>query len=385
MRVCQLLSQLFAVLILWAHAADCVLAVQDAARSPYDRRAELTTRMEQAARFILERQDENGAMNESGFINTDSNMLYALMGLIAAYDRTGRREYLQAVERGCRWLMQVQTPEGDWYLSYQRKGEQYLPALPASYKDFAAIRGVDTTMALFIHVAHEVEKRTADQKLRDQLRASAQRACRFLITCNLDASDGLFWSSYQLEAGKAGSLSDYRQYRVKYAADNAETYIGLRAAAEMFSDQRAAFHAERLKKNFMRFFDGGKGVYAVMLNHDGKPSMHPAYARWFANGWSAYLMREPTMFALPRAVMAEKIDDHGAFPQWEGTFTLSTLAFLLGEQTSVITTPKTRAAERYLFSMQQANGGLADDAELRSTYVNLAGMYLLYLAQELAD
>jgi hypothetical protein len=383
MRLRQRLLPLFAALVLWVHGADGVLAVQDTA--PLDRRAELARRMELAARFILQKQDENGAMNESGFINTDSNMLYALMGLIAAYDRTGRREYLQAVERGCRWLMKVQTPEGDWYLSYQWKDGQYLPALPASYKDFAAIRGVDTTMALFIHVARELDKRTADKQLQARLRAAANRAYRFLITRNLDTRDGLFWSSYQLESGKtARSLSDYALYRVKFAADNAETYIGLRAAAEMFSDRQAAMYAERLKQNFVRFFDAEKGVFAVMLDDEGKTSMRPAYARWFANGWSAYLLREPSMFSLPRAVMAEEVSRQGAFPQREGTYTLSTLAFLLGEQSSVVSSERTKWAEQYLFAMQQANGGLADEADYPSTYINLAGMYLLYLAGELA-
>ncbi|MFY0546054.1 hypothetical protein [Brevibacillus sp. H7] len=383
MRSRKWLSGMLAAVILWGQGETLVLADEQKQRLEY-RRAELVNRLERAARFILQQQNVDGAMDESGFINTDSNMLYALMGLIAAYDRTKRTNYLAAAERGCRWLMKVQTPEGDWYLSYQKKGDMYLPALPESYREFAAIRGVDTTMALFIHVANEISKRTGDHALREQLRESSKRAYQFLLTYNLDPVDGLFWSSYQLKGEQtAWTLSDFQPYRVKYAADNAETYIGLLAAAEMFGDKEAKLRAERLKKQFIRFYDKKERLYAVMLDASGKTEMRPAYARWFANGWSAYLLREPSLFTLSRAVMAEKMNDDGRFRQWEGTYTLSTLCFLLAEQVYRVGSTKIRQAEAYLYSMQQPNGGLADEAMHTSTYVNLAGLYLLYLAKEL--
>jgi hypothetical protein len=383
MRSKAWLSGILAAVILWGSGGEVVLA-QIHQPSQDSRRGELLQRLEQTARFILQRQDVNGAMDESGFINTDSNMLYAMMGLIAAYDRTKRSEYLEAVERGCRWLVQVQNPEGDWHLSYKREGDEYLPALPERYRQFAAIRGVDTTMALFIHVANAVSKRTKDHHLRELLRGSARRAYQFLIAYNLDPKDGLFWSSYQLAAGKtARSISDFQLYRVKYSADNAETYMGLLAAAELFGDPQAAAHADRLKAQFARFFDKEKGLYAVMLDASGERGMKPAYARWFANGWSAYLLQEPSMFALSRAVMEDGMNNEGQFRQWEGTFTLSTLAFLLAEQVNQVCSKRMGQAEQYLFANQQANGGLADEAEHPSTYVNLAGMYLLYLSKEL--
>jgi|GEM_PF-1374152 len=383
MRSRPWLSGILAAAILWGSSGEMVLAgtlpVSEEAR-----RVELLQRLERTARFIIQRQDANGAMIESGFINTDSNMLYAIMGLLSAYDRTKRPEYLAAAERGCRWLMRVQNPEGDWYLSYRRVGDDYLPALPASYRQFAAIRGVDTTMALFIHVANELVKRTNDPHLQNLLRASAKRAYGFLLTYNLDPTDGLFWSSYQLAAGKtAFAISSYQPYRVKYSADNAETYMGLLAAAELLEDPHARVHAKRLKAQFVRFFDPERGLYAVMLDAAGKKGMRPAYARWFTNGWSAYLLREPAMFALSRANMEEGINERGQFRQWEGTYTLSTLAFVLGEQTGPISSKRVREAEQYLFSKQQGNGGLAEDEVHASTYVNLAGMYLLYLSKEL--
>ncbi len=383
MRSRRWLTGLLAAVILWGHGLSLVHA-DERKQGVEARRVDLLNRLERTARFILQKQDANGAMDESGYINTDSNMLYALMGLIAAYDRTQRHDYLAAVERSCRWLMDAQTPEGDWYLSYKRDGREYLPVLPQSYSQFEAIRGVDTTMALFIHVANEVSKRTRDSELRERLHGSARRAYQFLLTYNLDPTDGLFWSSYQLRRGEeARSISDYQLYRVKYAADNAETYLGLVAAAEMFADRQAANYAERLKKQFVRFYDGEDGLYAVMLDAAGKKGIRPAYARWFANGWSAYLLREPSMFALSRAVMADEMDEAGRFPQWEGTYTLSTLAFLLVEQANRISSTRVPQAESYLFSMQQQNGGIADESRHPSTYVNLAGMWLLYLSKEL--
>lgn len=355
-----------------------VVAAQDITR------AERMERLENASRFILEQQDEHGAMIESGYINTDSNMLYALMGLISAHDLTRKPQYLRAVERGMAWLMRVQTPQGDWHLSYRRVGEGYLPAIPGSYRKFAAIRGVDTTMALFIHVAREVDRRTENQSLRKQMRAAARRAYQFLVWNNLDHKDGLFWSSYQLERGEiARSLADYRLYKVKYAADNAETYLGLIAAAALFPDTPAQKQAERLKRNFDRFFDRKQGVYSVMLDGQGEMSMRPAYARWFANGWSACLMRDQALFALPLAIMASQMDQQGAFPQREGTYTLSTLAFLLGEQAYPISSKRGEEAERFLFARQNATGGLDDSKEESSTYVNLAGIFILYLSREL--
>ncbi|MCK9910464.1 hypothetical protein MXD81_15065, partial [Microbacteriaceae bacterium K1510] len=105
-------------------------------------------------------------------------MLYAMMGLLAAYDLTKRPHYLAAVAQGCRWLMRVQNPEGDWFLSYRREKDRYLPVLPKSYHSFTAIRGVDTTMALFIHVADQLRQRSADKNLQRQLEQAARRAYR---------------------------------------------------------------------------------------------------------------------------------------------------------------------------------------------------------------
>lgn len=371
----------------WSRAGKALVRKADAAEEANRRaiRSERLQRLERAARFILERQDEHGAMNESGYINTDSNMLYALMGLIQAYDLTRESAYWRAVERGLWWLMSVQTAEGDWHLSYRREGDAYVPALPGSYRRFAAIRGVDTTMALFLYVAGEADKRTKNRELKAKLRQSAERAYRFLVRHNLDETDGLFWSSYQLREGNANTpLSGYRLYKVKYAADNAETYLGLRAAADLLGDPRADAIAERLKRQFSRFVDRKKGVIAVMLDERGETAMRPAYARWFATGWSAWLLRERWLFAQPLSVVADHMDDSGAYRQWEGTFTLSTLAFLLGSQAVPVRPERMRDGERYLFSVQQPNGGLADEADVHSTYVNLAGMLLVYLSRELA-
>lgn len=347
---------------------------------------QLTDRIHRAARFILAQQDEQGALNESGYINTDSNMLYAMMGLLAAYDLTKRPEYLAAVEKGCRWLIKVQNPEGDWFLSYRRENDGYLPVLPKSYSSFAAIRAVDTTMALFIHVARQLGERTADDMLRMQLERSCRRAYYFLLAYNLDPQDGLFYSSYQLEKKAnhtaATPLSAYKRYRVKYAADNAETYVGLMAAADMFADNTARRHAARLKKAFSRFWDEKSGSIAVMLDEDGDRKMRPAYARYFATGWSAYLMGDHARFAQSLAKIGDDMKADGSFSRWEGTYTLSTLSFLLGESGKRFRSPKTRQAEAFLFSQQLANGGIADDPESRNTYVNIAGMFLLYLAEQ---
>lgn len=340
--------------------------------------------LQRAASFILQLQDEHGAIAESGYINTDSNMLYALMGLISAYDLTREPAYLQAAERGMKWLMRVQTPDGDWHLSYRRAGDGYIPAVPGSYRQFAAIRGIDTTMALFIHVAREVDRRTEHPELRAQVREAAKRAYQFLTQNNLDPDDGLYWSSYQLKKGeKARSIHDYHVYKVKYAADNAETYVGLLAAAALFPESSAEKQAQRLKSNFERFFDPQKGLYAVMLNGAGEQSAYPAYARWFANGWSACLLRDSAMFEKTLAIMSQQLGENGAFKQWEGTYTLSTLSYLLGEQAYSRSPIGKRRAEHYLFAMQQSNGGLADSAEASSTYINVAGLFILYLSREL--
>jgi len=363
------------------------LAFADLARAAAERdsvQQERLERMQRAAGFILRQQDEQGAIAESGYINTDSNMLYALMGLISAYDLTRDPRYLRAVKSGMRWLMRVQTPQGDWHLAYRRAGEGYVPAVPGSYHPFSAIRGIDTTMALFLYVAREVDRRTGQLELRKPLRQAARRAYQFLVDHNLDPQDGLYWSSYQLKKGKtARSIHDYQRYPVKYAADNAETYIGLVAAAALFPDTEAERLAQRLKDNFGRFFDSQEELYAVMVNGAGEQSLSPAYARWFANGWSACLFRDSAMFAQTLKAMAGHMNDTGAFPQREGTFTLSTLAYLLGEQAYRPDFAGKRHAESYLFAMQLPNGGLADSAEASSTYVNTAGMLILYLSREL--
>ncbi|WP_139490980.1 hypothetical protein [Brevibacillus dissolubilis] len=347
-----------------------------------------TWRIEQIRRtaaFIYSTQDEHGAMNESGYINTDSNMLYAVMGLIAAYDLTHEKEYLHRSERAMRWLMSVQNPDGDWYLSYKREGDRYVATLPKSYRHFKAIRGVDTTMALFIHATALLDERSKDESLKRGLRDSARRAYQFLTAHNLDPSDGLYWSSYQLLAkphADPNDLSGYRRYRVKYATDNAETYLGLIAYAKLFQDQAARQHAFRLKTQFTKFIDEQAGTYAVMLDRHDRTKMQPSYARHFATGWSAYLFDDPSMFTRAQTMLAIQVDEDGSFTEEDGTYALSTLSFLLGESKRTIRFAQVDPAQKFLTTMLTPSGGVADDVKSRNTYVNIAGMCLLYLCEE---
>jgi len=350
--------------------------------------SELFSRMERACSFILAQQDEYGAMNESGLINTDSNMLYAMMGLLAAYDLTKRTEYLSAVEKAAHWLMSVQNREGDWYLSYERRGNAYFPTLPSAYHRFASIRGVDTTMALFIHVAHELYSRTNRTDLRGRLLISAKRAHHFLLTHNYDPRDGLYWSSFHLKKGVETStppLTSYDKYQVKYAADNAETYLGLVAAAKWFAGAEGMEKAQSLKDNFHHFYDSDEKSYAVMLDDEGDRGMRPAYARFFVNGWSAYIFQDQTMFAESRLTMADLMEQNGSFPNKDNVYALSSLAFLLGESSAPVQSVRVKRAQEFLFSLQKESGGIMDDVNSKNTYVNIAGLFLLYLYEELRE
>lgn len=344
-------------------------------------------RLRRAADFILSTQDEQGAMVESGYINTDSNMLYAIMGLTAAYDVTGDLRYLRGAEQGCRWLMQVQNPEGDWYLSYRKEKHQYLPTLPSSYEKFQAIRGVDTTMALFLYVADEVGRRTQYRDLAFHLKEAALRAYTFLVTHNLDSRDGLFWSSFQLEKGADGHPSDglsvYRLYPVKYAADNAETFLGLKAASRLLGLKEAEERAERLKRSFSRFWDEDKRLYAVMLDKKGHTAMQPRYARHFATAWAAYLMRDARMFSLPLAVLAEEIRSDGSLRHWpwQKAYSLSGVSFLLAQCIDPVRDGRSSKVWEFLLRQQTPAGGIKDDTSTNNTYVNVTGMFLLLVSE----
>ncbi|MCK9911147.1 hypothetical protein MXD81_18500, partial [Microbacteriaceae bacterium K1510] len=92
---------------------------------------------------------------------------------------------------------------------------------------------------------------------------------------------------------------------------------------------------------------------------------------------------DQTMFSRPRAIIADEMKADGSFSGWEGTYVLSTLSFLLAESRERVCSPKTKQAAAFLFSQQAADGGIADDPVSKNTYVNIAGMFLLYLAEEL--
>ncbi|TPG80924.1 hypothetical protein EEL32_20930 [Brevibacillus laterosporus] len=351
---------------------------------------QLKQAMEKAATFIRQQQDEQGAMNESGYINTDSNMLYAMMGLLAAYDLTGKKEYLETVERGMQWLVEVQNREGDWYLSYKKEGKRYLPTLPVSYSEFAAIRGVDTTMALFIHVTSELKERSSNKWLIQKTKIASSRAYTFLIRHNRDTKDGLFWSSYQKKKTEKNtnptelSLTEYDKLYIKFAADNAETYIGLRAYAKLYPMSSASVYAKELKENFSLFYDDKEKRFAVMLDKEGKRKMNPPYAEYFATGWSAYLMQEPDLFTEALISLGDKMKEDGSFKLADGTYALSSLSFLLGVKgVKRIDREKVDRASSFLFTLQQNNGGIADDIDSKNTYVNMAGIFLLYVVDEL--
>jgi hypothetical protein len=223
-----------------------------------------------AADFILSLQNADGRIldcPDSDIVNEDSNMEYACIGLAAAYKRSGDSKYLDGLAKAIDWLAAREEMldadwRGSWYYAYGVNAP-YDP-FPVSPGDgISDARAVDATSALFVYILYLHKTLSGDASLANLYQDNACAALDFLLAKNYDGAK-YFYSSWQKSSG-TWSLWDYR-----YAADQADVYLGLRAGFELFGTAAYGDAADVIAANVAAdFFHAADHRFATGMENDG--------------------------------------------------------------------------------------------------------------------
>ena len=216
-----------------------------------------------AADFLVDIQNESGAIPDypgSGTANWDSHMEYALWGLATAYEHTGMTVYLDAMRAGLDWLADRQRSDGSWWIGYT-SGPPFTP-LQGAY-------GVSATIALFIYDLWWYGELSGDERFVGSKLDNVRSGLGFLYG-KMRSPNGTFRSSWVRQPDGHYALSSYR-----FAADQMDVYLGLRAAGAMLGRAKYTNDAIRLRATVLgpTYFVPSLGRYAIAIRADGSKDL----------------------------------------------------------------------------------------------------------------
>ena len=225
------------------------------------------------ADFLIFQQNEDGVIPDTPswkVANMDSNMEYALMGIAAAYKISKENKYLNALERGIKWLSnreEMEDPEwkGSWYYVYSSEKPYENIQIELDNPDIIDIRGVSSTSALYVYLLYLHYRLSGSRFLVKKYSKNAKAALNFLINKNR-GSNGFFYNSWQ-KGTKNGKWNIWKFY---YTSDQADVYLGMLAGWLLFKEPRFLKVALALKeKTSKSFFIPELKRYAVGKDERG--------------------------------------------------------------------------------------------------------------------
>jgi hypothetical protein len=175
---------------------------------------------------------------------------YASVGLTRATAVTGDARYVRA---SWKWLT--------WYQAHQ-SSEGFVTDYTVNNSVLTSTGDMDSTDAyagMFLYAAWTAYEQTRDRAALKSLKPGILRAVK-AIDATMDA-DGLTWAK--------------PAWQVKYLMDEAEVYIGLRAASKLLqvlkepSASSAAAKAQKLKTAIDATWNGATGAYDWAIHSDG--------------------------------------------------------------------------------------------------------------------
>ena len=333
-----------------------------------------------AADFILSLQKKNGAICESPenqTVNEDSDMEYALMGLGAAYQTSGRRKYLTGLERGIRFLAARQETgcsqwSGSWWYLYDADG-RHIPARQGAR--VADVRGVDTACALFIYLL-DLDRRCAGASgVWKEYEDNGRAALKFLLQKSRDG-DGLTWSSFQKDAAGRWGI-----YRCKYAADQGDVWLAYRASARLYGGEYRRLAEELRTKIFQTFFDRRHARYCVSVDSGGNRDWSiEDFSPVQSQGYLPWLLGDAPQNRAAVSWMESKVTADGSLRCFPGdpAYTLSAALLCMGDRGIGGETPGKTVS--WLKTTQDSKtGGVYDSLTERTETCNAAGFYVMAL------
>lgn len=326
-----------------------------------------------AADFILSLQNEHGAIldfPESLVANTDSHMQYALWGLATAYVRTGADRYLEGMRDGLLWLASRQRRDGSWWVGYRAE---------PPFRPKTGAYGVSATIGLFAYDVWLYRELGGDLDVVRLLRPRARAALRFLYE-RMRAPDGTFYSAF----GR-GPEGAYRRADYRFTSDQADVYLGLRAAADLFASERYRRDAARLRRALEgpAFFLHGAQRYAKGILPDGTRDGTLDILTVWPNGYVPWVLGPSAKSRKALAFLGRRQLPDGGFRVWRSdpVYSLSAEVFVMGT-TSVYgagAPPEADRAARWLaeVAVEQVSGGIVNHLRSTKRFCNIAGFGVL--------
>jgi len=338
------------------------------------------------AGFLLRLQDSNGAISDepgSPVVNEDSNMEYALAGLAAAYWHNHNPRCLRGLDKGIRWLaareeMTDRRWRGSWFYAFSSKPPyQPVPTSPGS--GITDVRGVDTTSALFVYLLYLRSELSGSVALSHRYERNARAALGFILKRNRSRS-GLFYSSWQ----RRTSDGSWRLWRFRYAADQGDVYLGLRAGWLLYRDKRYLLAANRLRKRVgSALFASSLGRYVVGIDVDGSQERDlEGFDGVFPQGYLGWIWGNTAVNRRALAWLAARVQPSGALRCYPGDpgYSLSAAIFAMASGSlyahSATSSLSWIVRRTYSWRDGSVRDSLAPGSE---KYANVAGFSLISL------
>jgi hypothetical protein len=332
-----------------------------------------------AADFILSLQNSDGRIADcpgSAVVNEDSNMEYACIGLAAAYRHSGKTCYRDGLEKGITWLaarQEMTDPfwKGSWFYAYDTD-PPYGPVALSPGPGIDDVRGVDATSALFVYLLYLHSTLTGDTGLSDLYRDNACAALDFLLAHNYDA-EKYFYSSWQKSSG-AWALWKYR-----YAADQADVYLGLRAGYLLYGTPAYGDAADFLKATVpAAFYNADGSIFATGMEEDGSlDTDFDGFNTIFSQGYLGWVFGPSVQTENAYAWLKDHIGFGGGLICYAGDpgYSLSVAVLGLAAKSLVYDLPVSSFRWVAANTFDPHDGGIRDTRNRFSEkYVNVAGL-----------
>ena len=338
------------------------------------------------AGFLLRLQDSNGAISDepgSPVVNEDSNMEYALTGLAAAYRHNRDPRYLRGLDRGIRWLaareeMTDQRWRGSWFYTFSAK-PPYQPVPTSPGPGVVDVRGVDTTSALFVYLLYLRSELSGSVAVSHRYEKNARAALGFILKRNRSRG-GLFYSSWQQRT----SGGSWQLWRFRYAADQGDVYLGLRAGWLLYRDRQYLRAANRLRERTgAALFAPSLGRYAVGIDVDRSQERDlEGFDGVFPQGYLGWIWGNTTANKGALAWLAARVQPSGALHCYSGdpNYSLSAAIFAMasGSLRARSAASSLNWIVRHTYSRKDVS--VRDSLTLGSEkYANVAGFSLIAL------
>ncbi|MDQ3991680.1 MAG: hypothetical protein M3245_05160 [Actinomycetota bacterium] len=331
-----------------------------------------------AAEYIVSLQNRHGAIRDSEArftANSDSQMEYAMWGLAHAYRVTGDRRYLRVMRAGLDWLSARQRRDGSWWFAY---------AANPPFEPDRRVRGVSATVGLYIYDLWLYGHLSGHKAFVRSKMRHVRRGLRFLYRHMRRARDGTFYSAFtRREDGR------YRKDTYRFTSDQADLYLGLRAAARLTGSARYRRHARMLRAALTRpklFFFPRRGRFAQGIDYLGHRDRTLDVLTVWPNGYVPWVLGSERNTRRALRWMRRHQQPGGGFRLWDADpgYSLSAAVFVMGSHS--MGGGRSVAAQRasdWLTTMQDpvpgpgGAGGLADHRKRKQRFCNIAAFAAL--------